>query len=125
MEERRSLGMGFLVYMVRRGVVTPLQAIDLCDQQLRRRPPIGQLAVQRGLLTPDQVADVVRTQAKDHRRFGEVCMRLGWLNSGDVDALREEQDVSMPQVQSLMISTGIVDPETVEHYWAEYVLSER
>lgn len=117
--------MGFLVYLVRRGVVTPLQAIDLCDQQIRLRPPIGQLAVKRGLLVPEQVVEVVRVQAKDHRRFGEVCMRLGFLDARDVDALRDEQEISMPPVQSLMIATGLVDAETVESYWEDYVQLER
>ena len=108
--------MEFCLFLVRRGYVTAEQAIEVFEQQVRRREPIGRLALKGGVITVRQVVKILESQALAHprQRFGDTGVALGFMTDDQVQELLRKQYQLIPQVEELLVDQGTLSYDEVE-----------
>ena len=103
----------FVVYLYQQGRLDAVESMVVMDSLVKRRPPIGRIAVREGLLSVKEVMTILAAQsdAGPRIRFGEMAVRMGYLTEGDLDwLLRTQQaEVNRDPVSTLAELTGL-DP---------------
>ena len=106
--------MWFGLYLVRNGVITERQFVDVLERRHQAAPPIGQLALKAGLLTMRQVFDIVIAQIDDHRPLGEIAISRGYMTEGDLALQLMQQSNLSPSFEDLLVELNILDRDQLE-----------
>ena len=100
--------MWFAFDLIDEGRISPTDFVAALRQQMRCRPPLGQLAVVRGLMTMDQVFRVLARQSETNEPFGELAIELGFLNREDLCGLILSQLDSVPPLEDILVECGAI-----------------
>ena len=113
--------MRFGVYLMRRDVITADQLVEALEEQLKRQPPLGQLAIEEGVLTVREVVEVLQLQAKlASTRFGDAAMQLGVLTREQVADLLMQQTDRIPPLTDIVAELGFTNDQTLADELACY-----
>ncbi len=83
-------------------------------EQIRRRKPLGQIALQTQVLTMKQIMSVLGEQAnRTELPFGEVAMGMGLLTADQVARLLYVQAQEVPPLEELLVEFGALTQEEV------------
>ena len=81
----------FSGWLVDRGVVTSVQALEAMDRQHGLNLPVGQLAIREGVMTVHQVFETLDWSSANGERFGQTAISLGYLTSRSLAGLLDLQ----------------------------------
>jgi hypothetical protein len=115
--------MQFGIHLVRRGLLSAADFVDVIEQQLLSRPPLGELAIETHALTMKQLFQVLAAQVDVQRPFGAMAFELGYLQLEDVERLLGLQCERSRSLSELVIEMGLLDAETVERERRGYYLT--
>ena len=96
------------------GYITSNQAMQVLNQQMSCRKPIGQLAVESEWMTMGQVFDVLAKQFRTPLPFGELAIEMGFLNRKQLGELILRQLESAPLLSELLINLEILTEQELE-----------
>ncbi len=119
--------MELTIHLYQTGVITAEMGMQVLSARVRRRTPIGRLAVDQGLLTVKEVMTVLQLQA-DHNtevRFGEAAVSMGLLTAEELDWLLRSQTRAMPSEESLLREMTQVTEDNLRAARAEMRLRTR
>ena len=100
--------------LVEGGYITSDQAMQVLNQQMSCRKPIGQLAVESELMTMGQVFDVLAKQFRSPLPFGELAIEMGYLNREQLGELILRQLESAPLLSELLINLEVLTEQELE-----------
>ena len=112
--------MQFGIYLVRRGLITPSEFVDVVERQLASRPPLGALAIETHKLSMHQLFEVLEAQADAPRPIGALAVELGFLQPGDVAYLLGLQSERSISIQDLVVEMGFLDADEVDRERQRY-----
>jgi hypothetical protein len=105
--------MQFGIHLVRAGVLSADDFVDVVERQLRERPPLGMLAIEHHKLSMKQLFAVLEAQVEDPKPFGRLAVELGFLSQSDVLALVGLQsECGRPEAEHV-VEMGLLDSATV------------
>jgi hypothetical protein len=93
--------------LVEGGYITSDQAMQVLNQQMSCRKPIGQLAAESELMTMGQVFDVLAKQFRSPLPFGELAIEMGYLNREQLGELILRQLESAPLLSEQELEKAI------------------
>ena len=102
------------VYLVRRGLLTKDQFFAICEEQDRRTPAVGRLALESRVLSMAEVMNVLSEQAVRNQRFGEIAIDLGYITKHGFADLLHMQDVARPSFTDLAVELGFITREKLD-----------
>jgi len=111
----------FAQYLVDNDVIAAEDALQALDEQRRRTPPIGRLALKRGLLNMKQVFAILAEQPETGLRFGEQAIFMGYLERSAMEGLLEEQRRLRPGLGEVLTEMGVVRKGTLQKCRREFV----
>jgi hypothetical protein len=111
----------FAQYLVDNNVIAAEDALQALDEQRRRTPPIGRLALKKGLLSMKQVFAILAEQPETGLRFGEQAIFMGYLERPDMEALLEEQRRVRPGLGEILGEMGVVKKGALQKCRREFV----
>lgn len=103
------MNLEFALFLVKYGIVTSDQFVAAVDEQIRRQPPIGSLAIRANLMTVRQVIAVLESQELQYRPFGQIAIDMGFLTVPQVERLLAVQVQSRPNIDQLLMEQGQID----------------
>lgn len=110
----------FEAFLVRRGVIEPLAAVEALETVCRQRPRIGQLALRERLLSVGEVCDVLERQVQSRLPFGAIAVDLGYLTVGELGGLLQLQQQTGPRGAEVLRSRGLLDDRSLRKLEAQY-----
>lgn len=113
----------FAQFLVDTYVVAAEDALAALDEQRRRTPPIGRLALKKGLLSMKQVFAVLAEQPETGLRFGEQAIFMGYLERSDMERLLDEQRRLRPGLCEILAEMGIVKKGVLQKCRRDFVRS--
>ncbi len=113
----------FAQFLVDTYVVAAEDALAALDEQRRRTPPIGRLALKKGLLSMKQVFAVLAEQPETGLRFGEQAIFMGYLEREAMEKLLEEQRRLRPGVCEILSEMGVAKKSVLQKSRREYIRS--
>lgn len=111
----------FAQYLVDNNVIAAEEALQALDEQRRRTPPIGRLALKKGLLNMKQVFGILAEQPETGLRFGEQAIFMGFLERPVMEALLEEQRRLRPGLGEILAEMGVVRKGALQKCRREFV----
>lgn len=108
--------MELTVHLYELGLMSAEKALEVLGERIRRREPIGKIAVARELLTVKDVMRVLAAQADDPAglRFGEMAISLGLLTLEELEWLLREQTKAVPSEMDLAMEVAGLDRDAIE-----------
>ncbi len=113
----------FAQFLVDTYVVSAEDALAALDEQRRRTPPIGRLALKKGLLSMKQVFAVLAEQPETGLRFGEQAIFMGYLEREAMEKLLDEQRRLRPGVCEILAEMGIAKKTVLQKCRRDFVRS--
>lgn len=110
----------FEAFLVRRGVIDPLAAVEALEAVCQQRPRIGQLALRERLLSVGEVCDVLERQVQSRLPFGAIAVDLGYLTAGELGGLLQIQQRTGPRGAEVLRSRGLLDEQSLHQLEAQY-----
>lgn len=110
----------FEAFLVRRGVIEPLAAVEALETVCQQRPRIGQLALREQLLSVGEVCDVLERQVQSRLPFGAIAVDLGYLTEGELGGLLQLQQKTGPRGAEVLRSRGLLDDKCMLQLEAQY-----
>ncbi|HEY6724151.1 MAG TPA: HDOD domain-containing protein [Polyangiaceae bacterium] len=110
----------FEAFLVRRGVIEPLAAVEVLETVCQQRPRLGQLALRERLLSVGEVCDVLERQVESRLPFGAIAVDLGYLTAGELGGLLQLQQRTGPRGAELLCSRGLLDDGSLRKLEAQY-----
>src|SRR5690606_15703492 len=107
-------------FLVRRGVIDPLAAVEALEAVCQQRPRIGQLALRERLLSVGEVCDVLERQVQSRLPFGAIAVDLGYLTAGELGGLLQIQQRTGPRGAEVLRSRGLLDEQSLHQLEAQY-----
>jgi hypothetical protein len=103
--------MRFGEFLVSKGRLSPEHVGVALREQVRRRVPLGTLAVQTGVLDRAAVHRVLQAQSagRPWRPFGEVAEDMGIVDRSQLERLLEEQRRRSPRLGGVLVEQRILD----------------
>lgn len=111
----------FAQYLVDTNVIAPEDALQALDEQRRRTPPIGRLALGSGLLNMKQVFAILAEQPETGLRFGEQAVFMGYLERSSMEQLLEEQRRQRPGLGEILVDMGCIKKSALQKHRREFV----
>jgi hypothetical protein len=108
------------IHLVRRGLLSAADFVDLIERQLLTRPPLGELAIETHKLSMHQLFEVLDAQSDGNRPFGAVAVELGFMKTLDLEQLLGLQCERMKPLSDLLVEMGLLDAATVERELKRY-----
>jgi hypothetical protein len=105
--------MDFGVYLVRRGLITADDYVDVREEQLNARRKLGELALSTHKLSMRQVMAILEAQLDSPKPFGQLAIDKGYLTRSEVLELLGLQIELCPSILDLLIDRMILDKETL------------
>jgi hypothetical protein len=112
--------MSFGTFLVRQGMISPMQLIEAVELEEESRPPIGRLALELRKLTMKQLFAVLTEQAQSNKLFGKIAVDLGFLTQQDIAELlliQADRATHFPQV---LVRLGVFDEATLAEQLQEF-----
>jgi hypothetical protein len=106
--------MWFAFDLVDEGRISADSLVKALRQQMRRRRPIGQLAIEHALMTTTQVLEVLAQQANSDLPFGELAVELGFLTRENISQLILRQIELLPSIDDMLVQTGAISRRDLE-----------
>lgn len=110
----------FEVYLVREGLITAEDLVEVLEHQLVSRPSIKELAVTSGLISKSQAVHLADLQATAHRRFGDLAIELGYLTDDALNRLLRHQASIQKTLEEVLIARGILNAAMLRDAQARY-----
>lgn len=107
-----SLNLG--VYLVDQGAISPKQFTEAVKESLKRKTPIGELAMREHKLRMNQVYEILRRQADRKASFGKLAIEAGYLNRTQLAELLYIQSEEEPPIAQILIEQGAIHPLELE-----------
>lgn len=107
-----SLNLG--VYLVDQGAITPQQFTAAVKESLKRKTPIGELAMREHKLRMNQVYEILRLQADRKASFGRLAIEAGYLNRTQLAELLYIQAEEEPPIGQILVEQGAILPRDLE-----------
>jgi hypothetical protein len=111
----------FAQFLVDTNVIAPEDALQALDEQRRRTPPIGRLALKQGMLNMKQVFAILAEQPETGLRFGEQAIFMGYLERETMELLLEEQRRVRPGLGEILTEMGVVKKGVLQKSRREFV----
>jgi len=109
----QSMRDAYLQFLVERGILDEVTALDVRDCQQQETPPIGRLAVIEGVLTMKQIFSILNVQGDSGRRFGELAIEMGFMKTQQLLILLDIQRTKRPGLNGIITRMGLTDEETL------------
>jgi hypothetical protein len=106
--------MDFGVYLVRRGLITADDYVDIREQQSESHRRLGELALRHRKLSMRQVLKVLDAQVDSTRPFGKLAVDKGYMTQGELLDLLGLQSELTPSISDVLIERLILDEQVVE-----------
>jgi len=107
-------------FLLREGAVDEAALLGALDEQQRRRPFLGTLAVREGALSAGDVLRVLRAQVDERRSFGAHAVSLGLLTDARLDALLALQRSHVPPIGEVLVERNAIAPESLQESLQRY-----
>lgn len=111
----------FAQFLVDTNVIGAEDALHALDEQRRRTPPIGRLALKNGLLNMKQVFAILAEQPETGLRFGEQAVFMGYLERDSMELLLDEQRRVRPGLGEILSEMGVVKKGTLQKCRRDFV----
>lgn len=111
----------FAQFLVDTNVIGAEDALAALDEQRRRTPPIGRLALKGGLLNMKQVFAILAEQPETGLRFGEQAIFMGYLERESMELLLDEQRRLRPGLGEILSDMGVVKKAQLQKCRREFV----
>jgi hypothetical protein len=108
------------IHLVRRGLLSAADFVDVVERQLLTRKPLGELAIETHKLSMHQLFAVLEAQSDIQRPFGAIAVERGFLKPEDVEQLLGIQSERMETIDRLVVEMGLLDAATVERERVRY-----
>ncbi len=105
--------MQFGIFLVRNGVISADDFVEVVECMLEQRPKFGTLALETHKLNMHQLFELLSVQDISTEPIGQIAMRLGFMTSHDVSEVLELQAARTPLLNEVLIETGILDERTL------------
>lgn len=109
-----SLNLG--VYLVDEGAITAEQFTEAVKESLKRKTPLGELALRERKLRMNQVFEILRMQATRRASFGKLAVDAGYLNRAQLAELLYVQSEEVPPVTQILVEQGAILPYELEDH---------
>ena len=110
----------FAQYLVDTYVISAEDALYALDEQRRRTPPFGRLALKKGLLTMKQVFAILAEQPETGLRFGEQAVFMGYFERADMERLLDDQRRLRPGLCEILSEMGLVKKSILQKARREF-----
>lgn len=112
--------MDFGVYLVRRGLITADDYVDIIEQQSASRRRLGELALRNRKLSMKQVLKVLDAQVDSTRPFGKLAVDKGYMTHSELLDLLGLQSELTPTISDVLIERMILDERAVQREARRY-----
>ncbi len=110
----------FAQYLVDTNVISAEDALYALDEQRRRTPPFGRMALKKGLLNMKQVFAILAEQPETGLRFGEQAVFMGYLERRDMEQVLEDQRTVRPGLCEVLTEMGVVKKSALQKHRREF-----
>lgn len=107
-------------YLLERRALDEPALLRALDEQQRRRPFLGAVAVAEGALGVREVLSVLAAQVDDRRSFGVLAVEMGLLTEERLDRLLARQRAAVPLLGETLVSLGCFDAGALRGYLEDY-----
>lgn len=110
--------MRFGLYLYHQKVIDAEQLIEALEEQQRRTPPVGELAIESGLVSVHSLFEIVSAQSGPRRdRFGTIAMEMGLISEGELAEVLMRQSDLRPPLREILVEQGVLSQEVADaHY---------
>ena len=112
--------MQFGLHLIRQGLITSDDFVQVADHQQSQRPLFGALAIELRRLSIHQVFEILSVQAESSKPFGRVAVDLLYLTEAEVMELLGRQSDRCQPFAKLVVELGILDQMTVDRELQTY-----
>jgi hypothetical protein len=106
--------MQFGLHLVRQGLITPADFVEVVEHQMSQRPLFGALAIELRRLSLHQVFEILGVQAESSKQFGRVAVDLLYLTEAEVMELLGRQSDRCQPIDRIVVELGVLDQPTVD-----------
>ncbi len=107
-------------FLVNNGVLDEKAVYDAMNMQMKKKVPIGQIAVKERVLTINQVFNILNKQADTPKLFGEIAIDMGYLVKDGVEKLLAFQREDMPGIEEILVMMKKIDKKTCTDMLEKY-----
>ena len=104
----------FGAYLVKKGLITPAQAMTGLDIQKQTWLPIGRIAFNEDKLSVEQIFEILNKQIEIKKTFGEIAIELGYLTSEAVSHLLAIQQKNIRPIGEIFVELGYIKQDIME-----------
>ena len=107
-------------YLLRKGVISPTQLIDVIKNSSDSHVKLGTLCIHSGLMTSAEVERVYILQTHQDKLFGEIAIEEGYLTAEQVDELLATQGPRYLLLAQQLVEQGILTNDEIERILYDY-----
>ena len=101
-------------FLIQKGAVGATAILEALDDQQRRKPFLGRVAVRARALTVVQVLRVLNRQVDDRRSFGVHAVELGYIDEATLDRILVDQRTAVPPLGEILVESGSLEPSRLQ-----------
>lgn len=121
-EREKTEPFDFFQYAVDRGLLSRTDAVSLRKSVATERIPLGQILMFHGQLSVRQVMHVLAIQADSPQlRFGEIAVREGFIDTLQLQAALERQQVMRLHPIEALRRSGLISFAELDSMMLDYV----
>jgi len=116
--------MHFGQYLLKKGAITPRQALEALDEQRRTMPFLGTIAVTEGVMTVEQVLavlDELNRCGPSGTHFGQIAMVKGFIDEATRDRLLDLQRTEYEPLGEVLVKNGALTPKKMASLLKEFI----
>lgn len=107
-------------FLLEKNIINREQLLETLDQQRKRSPLLGELAVELDWLTLAQSQKINQLQMQQDKRFGDIAVELGYLSDEKVGELLDRQRKQRPYIGEILVSLGHLEKDDLQRYLDEH-----
>lgn len=107
-------------FLLRKGVVSPEQLLDVMKTASGSRVKLGTLCIHAGLMSAAEVEKVFILQTHVDKRFGEIAVEEGYLTDSQVNELMKDQGPNYLLLAQALVESKILTHEQIERLLSDY-----
>jgi two-component system chemotaxis sensor kinase CheA len=103
----------FVTFLVRRGTLTAVQALDVLERHHGGRPTLSRLAIESGRISVQRMFELL-AKLKAGDQFATKAVELGYLTEIDLGSLLLLQERALAPLPEWLVTNGVLPRATVD-----------
>ena len=102
----------FAQFLVESGRLMAVDALDVLERRLMRRPTLSCLALEMEIITPEMLFEIL-AQMESGQGFGPIAIKLGYLTEETFAVLLLKQELAAPDFFEVLVETNLLTRDEV------------